>query len=103
MVGPMWDQLPAGHVPFLSGGMLKARLSHRAGVVRVLGSSGQGGTAPPARARGRGAWWSGGDLGEHGRAASSDVAASRRALTRLEDQPCRVGGGLRPSSTATLR
>ena len=43
MVGPMWDQFPIGCAFVLASGMLKGRLTRRVGVVRVIGSFGQGG------------------------------------------------------------
>ena len=43
LVGPMWDQLQSAELSFLPSGMLKGRLTRRVGVVRVLGSFGQGG------------------------------------------------------------
>ena len=62
MVGPVWDQLSTVVFEFLFLDTLKARLSRRVGVVRVLGSFGQGGTTRCHR-RVLGCLWSGGDLG----------------------------------------
>jgi hypothetical protein len=69
-----------------ASGMLKGRLTRRVGVVRVLGSFGQGGaTRRHQRVPGM-PDDSGGDLDQCGSAASSDAAAAGRALARLQDQ-----------------
>ena len=60
--------------------MLKARLSRRVGVVRVLGSFGQGGATRCDRRVPGTPDGSDGDFDEHGRTASSDVASAGRPL-----------------------
>ena len=93
MVGPMWDQLRSAELSLVPSGMRKGRLTRRVGVVRFLGSSGQGGATRRHQHVPGMPDDSGGDLGQYGSAASSDAAAARRALARVQDQA--RGGGCR--------
>jgi hypothetical protein len=98
LVGPGWvrcgTSFRSAGLSFLASGVLKARLSRRVGVVRVLGSFGQGGATRRHRRVPGMPDESDGDFDEYGGAASSDIASAGWALACVQHQAGRVGGGL---------